>query len=191
MHRLASAFVLGYHGCDQKVARSLVSGKKFKPSDNAYDWLGPGIYFWEANPLRGLEFATELAKTGRGSSGISKPAVVGALIDLGHCLDLTTSAAVNLVRSTHKRLVAIAETADQKLPSNSSDLLRRNLDCAVIRLVHEVTTAEPFDTVRGVFLEGEPIFKKSGFYDKTHIQICVRNPNSIRGVFKVPDHHLL
>ena len=39
MHRLASSFVLGYHGCDQSVAAQLVQGADFKPSDHDYDWL--------------------------------------------------------------------------------------------------------------------------------------------------------
>jgi hypothetical protein len=41
----------------------LLAGTAFKPSNNDYDWLGPGIYFWEANPLRGLEFAEEAIET--------------------------------------------------------------------------------------------------------------------------------
>src|SRR5271155_2352654 len=60
LHRLSS-FILGYHGCDRKVGERLLEGAAFKPSDNDYDWLGPGIYFWEANPRRALEFATETA----------------------------------------------------------------------------------------------------------------------------------
>lgn len=191
MHRLSSAFVLGYHGCDARIAKTVVAGKHFQPSNNSYDWLGPGIYFWEANPVRGLEYATELMKSGRGKSKITKPTVVGAVIDLGHCLDLTSAAAVKLVRQAHKRLEAIAEKANQKLPGNSPDLMRRNLDCAVIRVLHEVTPDTPFDTVRGIFVEGQPIFEGSGFYDKTHVQICVCNPKAIRGVFKVPEEHLI
>ena len=53
MQRLSFGFVLGYHGCDQTTGESLLAGSPFKPSENDYDWLGPGIYFWEANPLRG------------------------------------------------------------------------------------------------------------------------------------------
>jgi hypothetical protein len=59
VHRLTTGFVLGYHGCDRKVGERLLGGEALKPSNNDYDWLGPGIYFWEANPLRGLEFAGE------------------------------------------------------------------------------------------------------------------------------------
>ena len=54
MHRLSTAFVLGYHGCDQSIADRLLAGGAFRKSRNDYDWLGHGIYFWEANPLRGV-----------------------------------------------------------------------------------------------------------------------------------------
>ncbi len=42
MHRLSSCFVLGYHGCDRDVGERLLAGEAFQPSDNDYDWLGPG-----------------------------------------------------------------------------------------------------------------------------------------------------
>ena len=41
-----------------------------------------------------------------------------------------------------------------------------------------------FDTIRGVFQEGEPIFKSAGLKMKSHIQIAVRNPAAIIGYFK-------
>lgn len=49
------------------------------PSNNDYDWLGSGIYFWENNSLRALNFATELKNTVGRNSRIEKPAVVGAI----------------------------------------------------------------------------------------------------------------
>ncbi len=192
MYRLASSFILGYHGCDRAVAEKVLSGVDFKPSQNDFDWLGPGIYFWEANPIRGLEFAEELRRLKRGPR-IQTPAVVGAIVELGLCLDLTTSAGVQHVRSAHRRLVQIASAAGYVLPKNSPDQLRRNLDCAVIRMLHDIREEAgdaPIDTVRGVFLEGDPIFDGSGFYAKTHIQICVRNPKCIKGVFRVSEHQL-
>ena len=183
---------MGYHGCDQKVAERLLSGVDFRPSQNDYDWLGPGIYFWEANPVRGLEFAEELKRLKRGA-GIQTPAVVGAVIELGLCLDLTTSAGVQQVRSAHQRLVQIAGAAGYPLPKNSPDRLRRNLDCAVIQVLHDIRDQAgevPIDTVRGVFLEGPPVFEGSGLHAKTHIQVCVCNPECIKGVFRVPKHQL-
>lgn len=40
--------VIGYHGCDAATADVVLSGNySLQPSDNDYDWLGKGIYFWE------------------------------------------------------------------------------------------------------------------------------------------------
>lgn len=36
---------------------------------------------------------------------------------------------------------------------------------------------------RGVFTEGGPIYPNAGFVEKTHIQICIINPNCIKGYF--------
>lgn len=41
----------------------------------------------------------------------------------------------------------------------------------------------PYDTVRGLFVEGDPIYPNAGFTEKTHVQISVINPNCIKGYF--------
>jgi hypothetical protein len=59
------SFVLGYHGCDRDIAEEVLSGKfALAPSKNEYDWLGHGVYFWEHNPRRALEWAKSLKKEG-------------------------------------------------------------------------------------------------------------------------------
>lgn len=192
MHRLTSSFVLGYHGCDAGTATELLRGSDFRFSRNDYDWLGPGIYFWEANPRRALEYAAELKKLKRGPS-IKTPATVGAVIDLGLCLDLTSSVGIQQVRESYTSLLELHKSTGWDLPENSMDLLRRNLDCAVIGLFHDVREEAgelAVDTVKGIFTEGQPIYPGSGFLEKTHTQICVRNPQNIKGVFRVPDRLL-
>jgi hypothetical protein len=70
---------------------------------------------------------------------------------------------------------------------------QRYLDCAVINHIHSIIKRDKgkaFDAVRGVFLEGKRIYNTSGFYEKTRIQICVRNLSNIKGVFRVPDNQL-
>lgn len=42
----------------------------------------------------------------------------------------------------------------------------------------------PYDSVRGVFTEGKEIYPNAGFVEKTHIQLCIINPNCIKGYFK-------
>lgn len=194
MHRLSTSFVLGYHGCEHNVAEKLIDGADFTASKNAYDWLGHGVYFWEANPRRGLEFAEDLKTLRRASAPkVSSPAVVGAIIELGLCLDLTTTSGISQVRTAYEKLRKIADAAKQPLPQNRSDQRLRYLDCAVIQFLHSVKEREgeqPIDTVKGVFVEGEPIYPTSGIHAKTHIQVCVRNLECIKGVFRVPDRLL-
>ncbi|MFG1427553.1 hypothetical protein [Roseixanthobacter glucoisosaccharinicivorans] len=82
-----------------------------------------------------------------------------------------------------------SERSGSKVPQNrdGEDSLLRDLDCAVLNHLHAVRAAgklEPFDTVRAVFLEGRPLYPKSGFREKAHIQLCVRNSGSIKGAFR-------
>lgn len=58
-----SNLVLGFHGCDATVVEKVLNQQDvLRPSENDYDWLGNGIYFWENNNSRALEFAQESAK---------------------------------------------------------------------------------------------------------------------------------
>ena len=108
MHTLSTSFVLGYHGCGARVARKLLNGDNFRRSENDYDWLGHGIYFWESNPRRGLDFAKELKKRGK---AIGTPALVGAVIDLGFCLDLTTLSGLDQVKTAYDSFSQITSEA--------------------------------------------------------------------------------
>lgn len=189
MHTLATSFVLGYHGCEREVGEAVLRGEAaLKQSDNDYDWLGPGIYFWEANPARGIDWARETCERGK----IVEPFVVGAIINLGYCLDLMSQNAIEAAKIAHEKLKIFHDTDPElgALPANKGgeDNLLRRLDCAVIRhlhKMHETKGGKPFDTVRGLFREGKPIYDNSGFFEKTHIQIAVRNPEQIKGYFRV------
>lgn len=192
MHTLSTSFILGYHGCDRTVAERVLAGEPFVPSTNDYDWLGHGIYFWEANPRRGLDFAQELAGRPRGSSKVRDPAVVGAVIELRACLDLTTASGLAQVKFAYDTLLeATVRSSRPQLPKNRPDGLRRHLDCAVINALHDINAERGLpvaDTVKGAFIEGPPIYPDGGFHEKTHIQIRVRNQACIKGVFRVrPD----
>jgi hypothetical protein len=183
LHQLSSAFVLGYHGCDRTVAEAILAGNQdFQQSKNDYDWLGSGSYFWEANPVRGLEFAYELQKRRRGSAAeIRDPYVIGAVIDLGLCLDLMSSTGLRAVQSSFEEIKATFDAASKDLPVNEmgDDLLLRRLDCAVINYLHSMRSRvgeQSFQTVKGVFVEGDAAYPGAGFKAKTHIQImCSRS----------------
>lgn len=184
--------VIGFHGCDSTVRRRVVAGTiSLRPSENPYDWLGNGIYFWESNQQRALSFVKEIKLRKRNKSKLRTPAVVGAILDMGYCLDLLDEEYIELVKESYNILVTSYQSLELSIPfnrntSNSTDLLFRNLDCAVIQNLHlhrQRNNLKPFDSVKGAFIEGKPLYPNAGFHDKTHIQVCVRNPNCIKGYF--------
>lgn len=186
--------VLGFHGCDKRTYESvLYRHEDLRPSNNQYDWLGPGIYFWENNYERARQWAEESCKR----TGKSEPKVIGAVIDLGHCLNLTDSSFSGELAKAYDYLCLFCESTDTPLPTNhgGQDLLLRDLDCAVVRQLHifdeqlarDDPFHKPFDSVRGVFSEGQPLYEGSQFFSKTHIQLCIRNMNCIKGYFSPRD----
>jgi hypothetical protein len=170
-----SRIVLGYHGCEPSFSEALLRGEvlieAWEPSQNPYDWLGHGIYFWEFAPRR--------AQTWGGKGG-----VVGAVIQLGLCLDLTDVQYTELLRN-HYRVVRQSRKQQQlALPKNKGK--RRDLDCLIINEL--VASAENdqvyFQTVRCPFLEGKRAFSGSGIFRESHIQLVVRDKSCILGVFR-------
>ena len=127
MYSTRSNLILGFHGCEKSEQEKLLSDSSYiRASNESFDWLGHGMYFWENNPRRGLLWAEQKMNVGT----LKKPAVI---------------------EYTH------------------SFLKTRN----------EI----PFDSVRAAFIEGDPIYPGAGFNDKTHIQLCIINPNCIKGFF--------
>lgn len=193
MYSRISHLVFGFHGCDLSTFEEVVcNGGELHPSENDYDWLGSGIYFWEQNYDRAREWADEQSARGR----IETPAVIGAVIDLGYCLNLTDSHYTALLENEYEIMKDEFELLGIEMPKNTigPDLLLRRLDCAVIEHLHESMArrrsagtamgVEPFDSARGLFSEGKEIYPGAGVKEKTHVQICVRNPNCIKGYFR-------
>src|SRR4051794_26746785 len=62
MERFART-IIGYHGCTRAFAEDVLLGRtpidQWQPSQNVWDWLGHGIYFWEHSPGRALRWAQE------------------------------------------------------------------------------------------------------------------------------------
>ena len=121
--------------------------------------------------------------------------VIGAVIDPGLCLDLATDTGIDHVRAAHQALLETAREAGVELPENSGgdDLWLRKLDCAVTAMLHDIPKSEGLETVdnvAGIFIEGMPLYPTAGFHTKTHIQLCVCNPDQIKGVFRVGEDQL-
>lgn len=199
MYSKVPALALGFHGCDKSIGEEVVKGvRPLIKSTNTYDWLGEGIYFWENNPERALDFAVQLKKHPRKDRPeIKEPYVVGAVLSLGYCLNLVEMRSLETVKKSYELLIESLRIKKAPVPQNkplrdSKDLLLRDLDCAVINAAvafHKIETGKEFDSVRGMFIEGDEIYPNAGFKTKNHIQLCVRNPNCIKGYFKpiIPD----
>jgi len=186
LYQVQPSFVLGFHGTEKSLVDDVVAGKTSHLTRSAgkFEWLGHGIYFWENDPQRGLEWAL----TGNPKKKIKDPAVVGAVIDLGRCLDLTTRVGLDEVTIAHQTLVETYAKAGLVLPSNTGgkDKFKRELDCQVIEALHQYrrkTKQLLYDSVRSPFPEDEPLYDGAGFRLRNHVQIAVINPDCIKGYF--------
>lgn len=183
--------IIGYHGCDRTVVETvLLRHEGLKPSCHDYDWLGSGIYFWEYGRHRAMDWATNVSR--RRPDVVRDPAVLGAHIHLGVCLDLLD------LRFTEKlgelypsfeatfRLQGLALPRNEPAHGNDRDLVRRKLDCAMLNWAIPLIESElgvRFQTVRGVFQEGVAAYPGSGILRKSHIQVVVRDRGNILGYF--------
>lgn len=177
---------LGYHGCEKSLAKDLILGKHtLESSVNTYDWLGSGIYFWEGDPQRAFEFAKE-------TKNCKQPFVIGAILDLGYCLDLTqrndiellSTAWTNLVQSNIIEGKTLINKASRR--GDNGELMLRYLDCYVINALHDFNKSNgirPFDSVRAAFWESQEIYPTAGFREKSHIQLCICNPDCVLGLY--------
>jgi hypothetical protein len=178
--------ISAFHSCDRAVGLRILNGEDdLFASDNLWDWLGPGIYFWEQNPGRALEYAVECAAgSQKNKTRINTPFVIGAVIELGNCLNLLEPGSIDIVKKAHDRFIEACKNSGKPIPINKGAV--RKLDCSVIKYVHQSTENKglpPYDTVRSAFNEGGQIYPNSNFYDRLHIEICVLNPNLIKGYF--------
>lgn len=178
--------IIGYHGCTERVARQLLGGSKFSASENDYDWLGKGVYFWEYGPHRAQRFIKSKLRRERRHA---KTAVVGAVIQLGRCFDLLDTRFTHDLGDSYALFESAIMAAGQPLPTNSGFEPERNLrrlDCAMINwyLDRTLRQRQEYQTVRGCFVEGGDAYPQAGFRVETHVQVAVRDPTCILGVFR-------
>ena len=188
LYQRQPSFVLGFHGTDKSVVNKVVGQqvKQLAKSQDTTEWLGHGVYFWENDPGRALDWA----RNGKSKGKVAHPDVVGAVIDLGFCLDLTTLSGLEEVAKTFEMLRDYYAQMGLTLPRNTigRDRVKRELDCAVVQALHAYRSKEgliPYDSVRAPFPEDEELFVESGFRKRNHIQICVVQPEKcIKGYFR-------
>jgi hypothetical protein len=172
--------ILGYHGAKtgdaaefaRKLLLAEVGVEEWRPSENEFDWLGHGIYFWEHSPERARRWA--------GTGGI----VIGAVIQLGNCLDLTDLRCTELLAASFADVARYYSEKNLPLPQNSGrELKNRKLDCLVINKLDAGISGQ-VQTVRGAFEEGDQAFPGAALKKETHIQVAVRDMHCILGIFR-------
>jgi hypothetical protein len=178
--------ITGYHSCDREVGLNVLNGEvELIPSNNDWDWLGGGVYFWEQDPKRAYDYANEVAGGQQFNKvKIKTPFVIGATIELGNCLNLVESHSLSILEVAYNSLVTLYKQLGEKLPVNKGN--NRQLDCAVLRYVHQTTKEQGlprYDTVRSAFDEGAKVYAGASFTSRHHIQVCVINPLLIKGFF--------
>ncbi|NCI48418.1 hypothetical protein GWC95_00695 [Sediminibacterium roseum] len=178
--------VIAFHSCDIEVGLKVLLGlDNLKHSTNDWDWLGDGIYFWEQNPERALTYARECAEgRQKNKRKINTPFVLGCVIDLKNCFNLTESVSISWLKQGYKDFVDLCKATGTPIPQNKD--ANRKLDCAVIRYIHTVNEQQNltrYDTVRAAFPEGELVYEGCEIREHTHIQISVRTEDCIKGYF--------
>lgn len=178
--------IIGYHGCTATTAARIARGEAFSPSNNDYDWLGHGVYFWEHGPDRALRFIRDKL---RREKRREKPAVVGAVVHLGVCFDLLDTRFASDLGRAYRDFEDHLTSRGHDIPRNrgtAPELKLRHLDCAVLNWYLLGLEADGIDyqTVRGCFVEGGPAFPGSGIERESHIQVAVRDPSCILGTFR-------
>ena len=181
-----SVNVIGFHSCDRELGLKLLNGHdELKPSENTWDWLGPGIYFWEQDSLRALQYATENAQGKQKNKKAAKtPFVIGAIIEMGNCLNLVETSSLKILSEAYLGLRDLMNTLGKSVPVNSDE--NRALDCAVINYVHKTNKDQgilAYDSIRCAFPEGEAAYPGAMITSRLHIQLCVCNLNCIKGYF--------
>jgi hypothetical protein len=160
--------VVAFHGTSDDRAAEIIASGSFIPSKNDYDWLGHGVYFWEYAPLRAWQWARQKHR--------EHAAVVEAQIALGFCLDLSDIRYTAALRLAYDSLREAFIRIGRPLPVNRNKA--RLLDCLVINYLATYILPE-CSTVRGPFLEGDPVYDGSMLLTQSHVQLVVRHQHCI------------
>lgn len=148
-----------YHGTKLDTARLIIKERKFLIGREPDQYLGDGIYFFEASIAYAREFASNKFQK-------AKIGIIRASISLGRCLDLNDLAYCEM-------LWQVAEKLEERGVTDLTDAFLIN---------YYAENIEPFDTVRVSRPRSKgqkKLFRGSHFYRYVHLMICVRKPKQI------------
>lgn len=166
--------VIGYHGTSTAAAEAIMS-EGFKPSQNEYDWLGDGVYFFQEAPKRALQWAEQRYT--------ADAAVVGCELFLEDCMDLLDLGWASILADAYNGFLRLCKLSNSPLPKQTVGAHR--LDRFVINYAVGILAAQGIEirTVRAAFAEGAPVFPNSALLQLAHVQIAVRDVSIIKKVW--------
>ena len=175
--------VLGHHGTTVDRAVSIREGG-FTITENEYDWLGHGVYFFERSPRRAMEWA-------RKRFSDREPCVMAAEIDFGkhgrNCLDLASREGLAVLEEYFQDFVTAYPR--EYVAGLKETCGYRQFSCEVLNRFCLTMGEVGWDihAIRSVFEEGDYIFSDPDGVLPTarlkkfsHIQIAVRECDAIR-----------
>lgn len=197
---LSQNIVVGHHATDISIKNDVLQGyMRLKPSWYPWHWLGDGVYFWENDGDRavwwGQKLAADQAKNNKAYGTpfrIARPSVLGAVIRLGNCLDLTTDQGISFLADEYELVTKQYADAKAKLPKNQDTF--RWLDNEVINSLcaryARQSGSKRIDTIRATFVSETPdlasykaAFEGSAIPRQTYRIICVREESCILECF--------
>jgi len=162
--------VIGYHGTSMSAA-STIAHHGFKASMNDYDWLGDGVYFFQDAPQRAWEWARKIH--GRNA------AVIGATIEMRDWMDLLDIKWARFLAAAYDGFLSKMKEAGLPLPRQTAGGHRLDREVINYAVVILGENAQVVRAVRAAFSEGVPVFPNSALFDRSHVQIAVRDTGLI------------
>lgn len=171
--------VIGYHGTSISAANDILD-EGFRISENQYDWLGDGVYFFQEAPQRAWDWALEWHR--------NEAAVVGAEISTAECINLLDTEWNSFMANAYNSYLSFINQLGDQVPEQSGG--NHRLDREVINYAVGVLEdlGHNVACVRAPFAEGRPVYPNSAILDLTHVQIAVRHPRRcLNDIWLEPD----
>ena len=159
---------IGYHGTRISAAQAILD-EGFRISENQYDWLGDGVYFFQDAPQQAWDWALE--RYG------DDAAVVGARIRTAECVNLLDTGWNSFMANVYNSYLSFLNRLGDQVPEQSGG--NHRLDREVINYAVGVLEDSGYNVacIRAAFAEGRPVYPNSAILDLTHVQIAVRHPD--------------
>ncbi|MGH2558955.1 MAG: hypothetical protein ACRDJH_07815 [Thermomicrobiales bacterium] len=186
--------ILAYHATTREAWAQIQADNRLKESDRHYDWLGRGVYFWQAGPARAWVWKVhqQLPKHLRATPDQVIVLEVELTWNPAECVDLLDIYWYRYLLGRAESIISFWSDSLGWDPDRIDRELQRNaeidtaqphaFDCRLIDSLCE----DLFDlyglevrAVRGAFQHLARLYAHSAFRYGDHVQIAIRHPAMI------------